>query len=216
MTFNSGSAGSIRRITKEEARVILSKHHYLGDVPIAASICYGNGKSVAVYGPVHAPKMPKDYLELRRLASDGTDVLSKFLSKTLKALKAEGVPAVLTWADPAAGHHGGIYQATNWIYTEPRSYNWNSHYRAPDGTVIDHRAAYKRFGSSSKKVVLAAEPTWEAFLPLMKYRYLMPLNVSAEEALAKTRSLVRPYPKPDHMARPKRYSSAQRNEACLS
>jgi hypothetical protein len=188
------------------------KYHYLGDVPAAASICYGNGKSVAAYGPIHAPRMPKDYLELRRLASDGTDVLSSFLSATLRALKSEGVPAVLTWADPAAGHHGGIYQATNWIYTEPRSYNWNSHYRKPDGTVVDHRAAYKMFGSSAKKVVLAAEPTWQAFLPPMKYRYLMPLNVSAADAIQATRSLVRPYPKPDRMLRPKRYSSAQRTE----
>ena len=203
---------NMQTITKAEANAFMAQHHYLGDVPAAATICYGNGKSVAAYGPVHAPRMPKTYLELRRLASDGTDVLSRFLAETLRALKASGVPAIMTWADPSAGHHGGIYQATNWIYTEPRSYNWNSHYRKPDGTVIDHRAAYKMFGSSAKKVVLAAEPTWEAFLPPMKYRYIMPLNVSANEAIAATNSLRRPYPKPNSMVRPKRYPSAQRAE----
>jgi hypothetical protein len=202
----------MQRISRAEAQSFMAQHHYLGDVPAAASVCYGNEKSVASYGPVHAPRLPKDYLELRRLASDGTDVLSRFLSATLRSLKADGVPAVLTWADPAAGHHGGIYQATNWIYTEPRSYSWNSHYRTPDGTVVDHRAAYKRFGSSAKRVVLEAEPTWEPFLPPMKYRYLMPLNVSRETALLATRSLVRPYPKPKHTARQKRYPAAQREE----
>ena len=199
-------------ITKKEAAAFMEKYHYLKNVPTSATIFYGNGKSVAAYGPIHAPRMPKDYLELRRLASDGTDVLSKFLAETLRSLKAAGVPAVMTWADPAAGHHGGIYQATNWIYTEPRSYSWNSHYRKPDGTVVDHRAAYKLFGSSAKKVVLTLEPTWEAFLPPMKYRYLMPLNVSLEEAIAATNSLLRPYPKPNNMVRPKRYSSEQRYE----
>ena len=202
----------MRIISREEADHFMTEHHYLGDVPTAATLCYGNGHSVAAYGPVHAPKMPKDYLELRRLASDGSDILSRFLAQTLKALKNAGVPAVLTWADPAAGHHGGIYQATNWIYTEPRSYSWNSHYRRPDGTVIDHRKAYALFGSSSKKVVLEREPTWEAFLPPMKYRYLMPLNVSADEAVAATRSLVRPYPKPARKLQPKRYPAAQRTE----
>lgn len=202
----------MHRITKEAAHAFMQLHHYLGDVPAAATFCYGNGRSVAAYGPVHAPKMPKDYIELRRLASDGTDILSRFLAQTLRALKAEGVPAVLTWADPAAGHHGGIYQATNWIYTEPRSYSWNSHYRRPDGTVVDHRKAYELFGSSAKKVVLEREPTWEAFLPPMKYRYLMPLNVSVEEAVVATRSLVRPYPKPERARQLKRYPAAQRTE----
>ena len=210
--FCFGKEKLMHRITREEAHAFMKKHHYLGDVPATASLCYSNGRSVAAYGPIHAPRMPKNYLELRRLASDGSDILSRFLSATLKALKAEGVPAVLTWADPAAGHHGGIYQATNWIYTEPRSYSWNSHYRKPDGTIIDHRAAYKLFGSSAKKVVLAAEPTWETFLPPMKYRYLMPLNVRAAEAIQATNSLLRPYPKPDSMDRPTRYSSAQRYE----
>lgn len=201
---------TIQRISRQEADAFMARWHYLGNCPAAATQCFGNGSSVAAYGTVHAPKMPKDYLELRRLASNGEDVLSRFLAETLRALKKDGVPAVLTWADPAAGHHGGIYQATNWLYTEPRSYSWNSHYLTPSGEVVDHRKAFNMFGSSARRVVLARNPDWVAFLPPMKFRYLMPLCVSAEEALAATRSLRRPYPKPAQKRRPMRLPAKQR------
>lgn len=60
----------------------------------------------------------KDYLELNRLCvNDGLEknTLSFFVSQCLKLLKKNIV--IVSYADPNNGHHGYIYQATNWIYT---------------------------------------------------------------------------------------------------
>jgi hypothetical protein len=188
----------------DHARVFIKEFHYLGTLPKSvkrnfALFVDGNVHAVACYGPIHAPKLPKGLMELRRLAKrEGSEiVLSKFLSGTLRQLKKEGILGVLSWADPEAGHHGGIYQATNWIYSEPNSYNWNSHFIDDTGNVVDHRQAFKRFGTSSKKKILEINPTWKSFLPKMKFRYLMPLNADANDLLSKMNARRMPYPKPD-------------------
>lgn len=189
-----------QEIPRDKAAALVEEFHYLRT--LHASTCFGVGDpvdAVAGYGPCHMPRAPKGFIELRRLVKrPGADVaLSAFLSSTLRLLKRRGVLAVLTWADPEAGHHGGIYQATNWVYNEPRSYNWNSHFRTETGEVVDHREAFKRFGTSSKTKVLALNPGWSAFLPTMKYRYAMPLNITKAECLELLRARELPYPKPD-------------------
>lgn len=192
-------------------------HHYLGTLPKAVQRNYGLYvddvlQAAACYGPCHSARLPDGFLELRRLVKlPGSEiVLSSFLSETLRMLKADGVPAVVSWADPAAGHHGGIYQATNWIYTEPYSYNWNSHFRRPDGSIVDHRAAFKMFGTSSKTKVLEREPTWVAFLPQMKFRYVMPLRLRKAKCLELMKTSERPYPKPAKESRPARLPNSRR------
>lgn len=57
-------------------------------------------------------------LELNRLCvNDGLEnnVLSYFVSQSLKLIT--GTWVVVSFADSSQGHHGYIYQATNWIYT---------------------------------------------------------------------------------------------------
>ena len=59
-----------------------------------------------------------NFLELNRLVINENlekNCLSYFLSKTLKMLPKPTV--VVSYADTSLGHHGYIYQATNWIYT---------------------------------------------------------------------------------------------------
>lgn len=198
---------SVEIIDKNRADRFVVEHHYLHSNPSVAQINYGlifgnDLEAVASYGPIHVPRSPANWLELRRLVRlpDPYELsipLSSFLSKTLRFLKKENVPAVLSWADPSANHHGGIYQATNWVYTEPYSYNWNSHFKRPDGSIIDHRAAYKMFGTSAREKVLQINPDWVAFLPQPKYRYLMPLSLSKDECLKILKARERPYPKPN-------------------
>lgn len=186
-----------------ESREFVEEHHYLHSLPTAAkenfaAVAGGEILAIASYGPVHSPKSPKGWLELRRLVRHPTAEihLSKFLSGTLKALKTAGIPAALSWADPAAGHHGGIYQATNWIFTAPDSFNWNSSFVTETGDIVGHRAAFKMFGTSSKHKVLALRPAWRAFRPEPKYRYLMPLSMSRQECLSALGCEALPYPKP--------------------
>jgi hypothetical protein len=188
----------MRHATRKEADDFLRLHHYLGGAPVSVRWAFMDDTAVATYGRCHVPKL-RFFIELQRLAAspDRENPLSSFLAATLRALKKKGVAAVVTWADPASGHHGGIYQATNWHYVEPRSYNWNSHYRLPDGSIVDHRKAFAMHGTSSKKKLAVLEPTWEPFLPPMKRRYVMPLNVSIDECVERLEGRLLPYPKPD-------------------
>jgi hypothetical protein len=58
------------------------------------------------------------FIELNRLVvNDGLprNALSFFVSRCLKMLPTPMV--IISYADGGMGHHGYIYQATNWIYT---------------------------------------------------------------------------------------------------
>jgi hypothetical protein len=63
---------------------------------------------------------PLQTCELVRLAlrPDHTAPLSRVLAISLKmfARHSPGTKLMITFADPSAGHHGGIYQANGWIY----------------------------------------------------------------------------------------------------
>ena len=77
-------------------------------------------------------------LELNRLVvNDGLpkNSLSQFVSKSLKFLPKPS--CVVSYADPNNGHHGYIYQATNWMYT---GVSGTKHrYVLEDGTEFDIR-----------------------------------------------------------------------------
>ena len=76
--------------------------------PPSRSLCIG------VCGVEYASKV----YELNRLCvNDGLEknVLSYFVSNSLKSLPNDLI--IVSYADTSQGHHGYIYQATNWIYT---------------------------------------------------------------------------------------------------
>tara|TARA_R100000654_G_scaffold1650_1_gene5943 strand:+ start:95 stop:796 length:702 start_codon:yes stop_codon:yes gene_type:complete len=65
------------------------------------------------------------YLELNRLVTNDKldkNALSFFVGYVLKNI---GNYCIVSYADPNAGHHGYIYQATNWIYTGKGRVNQN-------------------------------------------------------------------------------------------
>jgi hypothetical protein len=59
-----------------------------------------------------------EVIELNRLVSNGDikkNALSYFVSHSLNKLNITAT--IVSYADTSKGHHGYIYQATNWIYT---------------------------------------------------------------------------------------------------
>ena len=61
-----------------------------------------------------------EFCELTRIAlTEHATPVSQVVRKSLAFLKKKspGVRLVVSYADPNHGHHGGIYQAGNWIYT---------------------------------------------------------------------------------------------------
>jgi len=121
----------VRPIQKEETYPWLLKKHY---AKRKCSIVYSFGiyrnkilNGVCTFGiPPSAPLVEhvlnglykSDILELNRLVVDDNhdkNMLSFFVSKAMKMLRKP--KCIISFADPNNGHHGYIYQATNWIYT---------------------------------------------------------------------------------------------------
>ncbi len=130
MEFNKDNY-DVRRIPFSEAKEWVLNKHYAHRIP---SVSYAFGLywklvlcGVCTFGVPASPDLIigsmgaeyKDiFLELNRLVvNDGLpkNALSFFVSGCLKMLPRPMV--VVSYADSGMGHHGYIYQATNWIYT---------------------------------------------------------------------------------------------------
>ena len=99
---------------------------------------------------------------------------------------------IVSFADPSQGHHGGIYQAGNWIYTgrQPPTIE----FIAPDGKQWHGRMVSK---DGKIKVQGVYRSCWrtDQCTPIEKpgkHRYLMPLDASMRAQIA---PLAKPYPK---------------------
>ena len=158
---------SIEKITKDDYRDWLLYKHYAKRIPLikyAFGLRNENNKIVGVctYGPparmMNTPqnlfnkKLPfdVDILELNRLITNENlekNSLSFFVSKTFALLPK---PLILvSYSDEGVGHHGYIYQATNWIYTG-MTRKENIYLNKQTGKILHPRTVVSLFGSRSK------------------------------------------------------------------
>jgi len=127
--------------------------------------------------------------ELVRVALGPHDVpVSRILALALRFLRQQspGLRLVVSFADPAEGHHGGIYQSTNWIYSgrSTPSFEWRH-----NGRRLNKRAyTGHNFGSAR----MAPPPGALKVKTEGKHRYLMPLD---DKMRARVLPLSKPYPK---------------------
>lgn len=122
---------NVHSIPKKLAKPWLLKKHYAKRIP-SISYAYGLHKNkelvgICTYGTPPSPplrvgvcgeKYSDKVLELNRLITEDDlpkNALSYFVSKTLKLLPKPKI--IISFADKSQGHHGYIYQATNFIYT---------------------------------------------------------------------------------------------------
>tara|TARA_R110000824_G_scaffold118543_2_gene270848 strand:- start:93 stop:737 length:645 start_codon:yes stop_codon:yes gene_type:complete len=124
-------------------------------------------------------------LELNRLVvNDGLppNTLSFFVSRCLKKLPTPS--CVVSYADPNNGHHGYIYQATNWIYTGVS--NPKHRYIFEDGSAFDVRRGIDKKGKIVDKILLK---------PTHRYIYLNGNKRDLKEMISKLKVKRLPYPK---------------------
>ena len=119
--------------------------------------------------------------------------VSRVVALALRFLRnqSQGIRLVVSFADPAAGHHGGIYQAGGWIYTgqSAKNFEWQL-----NGKRLNKRAyTGHNFGNPKMQVPNGAV---RVALP-GKHRYLMPLDADMRERIM---PLAKPYPKRDKQA----------------
>jgi len=189
-----------------DAKKILVCNHYLHSFPGGTKLSFGvflNARLVGALtlgvGPFLGYKIvkdanPDDVVTLTRLwLSDELpkNSESKVLGIILRALKKDtDLKFILAYSDPAAGHLGTIYQATNWIYTGLSSAT--PLYDIGDGRLHHSRSLAHRLGSHSIRYLTSQGINVHTVPQMAKYRYIYFLDESYHSRLIVP---VFPYPK---------------------
>lgn len=187
--------------THEAAKYACENWHYSGCLPVGKLVKVGaweDGKFVGVllyaWGMNKSLGAPygltmQECCELVRVALNKHEMpVSRMMAMALRFLKQKspGLRLVVSFSDPTEGHHGGIYQACNWIYSgqSAANYEWRL-----DGKRLNKRAyTGHNFGAAKMTVPFGAVKV----ALVGKHRYLMPLD---DEMRKQILPLSKPYPK---------------------
>lgn len=135
-------------------------------------------------------------VELTRVAlRDHVAPVSQIVAEAIRLVKRNnpGLRLIVSFADENQGHHGGIYQAGNWIYAGPvkrKSFRVN-------GEIVHPRTLTARYnprgghGQSLKWLRANVDPDACTVEVPPKHRYLMPLDRKMRRQIA---GLAQPYP----------------------
>lgn len=196
----------------EAAKFAVMNWHYSQAMPSGKLVSYGvweDGAFVGcvLYGHGANNKLGKPYglditecVELVRIAMTAhTSTVSQVVSQSLKRLKKSNtrLRLVVSFADPEQSHHGGVYQAGNWIYAGTS--NVADEYIV-NGERIHGRSVRARRNSAKtprEQNTLAwllkhVDPNARQIEGSSKHRYLYPLDKSMRR---KIQPLALPYPR---------------------
>jgi len=152
------------------------------------AVVYGSGANRHSHRPYELH--PYEVCELVRVAltkhkapvSQVVSIATKMVRKLNPRLRL-----IISYADGAQQHHGGIYQAMNWIYTGPTEQSNTQGIRTAGGKVV-HKKTW--FGKHRSYDLARFNATWTA--PRPKHKYLLPLDDAMRKQL---QPLSKPYPK---------------------
>jgi hypothetical protein len=168
----------IATASHEAAKYAVTHWHYSKSLPASKLVKYGVWEDEKFIGVIlfswgASPHLGKAFnldqtevCELTRIALNTHKApVSQFLAEAIKKLKKDspGLKLIVSFADPKEGHSGGIYKATNWIYTG-KSNDVTEYY-------IDGRWQHTRNAYYNPKRPLARKR-----VSLGKFRYLFPLD----------------------------------------
>lgn len=193
--------------THEAAKYACENWHYSKSIPVPPLLKIGVWEQkkfvgVVIFSRGATPDLLKPYglkqtegCELTRIALfNHKSPVSRILSIAIKFVKKTNpkVRLIVSFADPSEGHHGGIYQATNWIYSgdsAPSFKYFDSSGRQWHPRQVSATGQKKQFG-----IVRRVPKTSECkkIKVLGKHRYLMPLD---DEMRRQIEPLRQPYPK---------------------
>ena len=195
----------------EAAKHACVKWHYSKSTPVPPLVKVGVWEDekfigVLIFSRGASSNLLKPYglnqdqgCELTRVAlNDHKTPVSRIMAIAFKFLKNNSpkLKLIVSFADPQYGHHGGIYQATNWIYsgdTAKAKEYWykgkrlHSRQVSEKGWNIQQGQKRKTVKPSQCKIIKTEG----------KHRYLMPLDKETKESIM---YLSKPYPKRDTKA----------------
>jgi hypothetical protein len=193
--------------THEAAKYAVENWHYSKSLPVPPHVRLGAWESEKYIGCVifsrgASPDLLKPYgltmtecCELTRIAlNKHITPVSRIMARALAFLKRSnpGLKLIVSFADPSEGHHGGVYQATNWIYTgqsAPGSKYIDLFGREWHPRQVSSTGFRKQFGAQRRAV--KASDCKKISTP-GKHRYLLPLTQELRERIL---PLSKPYPK---------------------
>jgi len=193
-------------ISRVDAKTLIVRNHYSHSLPGGTKMSFGtvlNNRLLGVMtfgvGPFYGYKLvndatPDDVVTLTRLwLSDELpkNCESKVLGIALRSLKRDtSLKFVIAYSDPAVGHIGIIYQATNWLYTGLSSAV--PLYDIGDGTLHHSRSLAHQLGSHSIHYLTLQGINAKAVPQSAKHRYIYFLDDVWKSRLAVP---ILPYPK---------------------
>jgi hypothetical protein len=192
--------------THAAAKYACENWHYSKSVPVPPLVKVGaweNGKFIGVvmFSRGASSNLLKLYglqqddgCELTRIAlTSHTAPVSRIARLAIEFLKrnSPSLRLIVSFADPQYGHHGGIYQAGNWLYvgdTAPGAEYWHKGNRLHSRQVSEkgwniQQGVKRKTVKPSECVVVKTSG---------KHRYLMPLDAEMRAQIA---PLAKPYPK---------------------
>lgn len=207
-----GGVYHVESLSVSTAQSMVTEHHYLhrsascshafgliapgGMVgEIVGVVMYGTPASAPVRSGVCGPDERFNVIELTRLwIADcvPSNAESFLIGNTLRRIPKD---IVLSYADPAYGHVGTVYQATNWLYTglSAKRTDWSIPGVDGHGQSLSDRY-------SSAELREAYGETFKIVARPRKHRYVMLLGDRRrrKELRKKLRYPVLPYPKMQH------------------
>ena len=184
--------------THDAAKYACENWHYSRCVPKSKLAKFGVWEDgsfigVLIYGVGATSDLVKSYglrpeqgCELVRIAlKNHRTPVSRLISISVKMLKKHfgNLRLIVSFADPERGHHGGVYQASGWIFSgnSQSSDEYLFQNRRWQGRAFRHR--FKGMEKHPDVVIVSGSA---------KHRYLMPLDDDTRHRVSR---LAKPYPK---------------------
>jgi hypothetical protein len=188
--MSAGRALVLSEIPRRWAERTIREHHYTRTIPSGKSY-YVKYEDALIVWSVPANKniaafllgQPGNVWELSRLwAPDGhrPNLLTEAISAAVKIIVAiERPDALVSYADPNAGHSGGVYRAASWI--EHGRCEESRAYLSPDGNVVARRAFHS--GSTGMTKAQIEARGFKQLKLAGKIRFVKPITSRAKHTL---------------------------------
>ena len=189
------------------AKYACENWHYSGVIPVGKLVKIGaweDGKyiGVVIFGRGANNNMLKPFglnadqgCELVRIAlTTHKSPVSKIMALAIKFLAKsnKGLKLVVSYADADQNHHGGIYQATNWIYTGLMNAGSMGAFIINGKKTHPKSVHSKGVKQNINEVRKHLDRNATVFYTKGKHRYLMSLDKETKESIL---TLAKPYPK---------------------
>lgn len=139
--------------------------------------------------------MQTEICELTRVAlQEHRAPVSQIVTYAIKLLRqsSPGIRLLVSYADPAQDHYGGIYQAMNWVYVGTKQ----THVFRVCGELVHPKTLHSRYGYGGQSMAFlkSIDPLAERVTEgMLKHKYLYPMDRAMRRQIM---PLAQPYPKP--------------------